>query len=329
MCASLGIPHPASTLIEAADSAVGAAPQHTALSVVVASFRDHRVVDACLAALLPQCEAVDVELIVARAGDAADVARLVVAYPTIRVVALPRDADVPRLRGAGLAAASGKLAALTEDHCVADAHWVATMRRYLGHPSDVVGGTMDNASRTRAIDWGAFFAEYGFFARRRPWTAPDGAAPLLTGANVAYARRVLDPVASWMVDGAWENVVHDRLRARGGTLVFEPAARVAQNLTYAFGPFMTDRYRHGRDYARARVAESPAVNRGVRAVLALLLPPLLAWRVARTAVDSLGRAAVFAWALPFTLAFLGAWAVGEAVGYVRGPSAAHRVLVES
>lgn len=329
MSALLGIPYLPSSLVEAADSAVEAAPQHAALSVVVASFRDDRVLDACLASLLPQCEAVDVELIVARAGDPADVAHLVATYPTIRVVTVPRGTDVPRLRGAGLAAASGKLAALTEDHCVADAHWVATMRRYLGHPSDVVGGTMDNASRTRAIDWGAFFAEYGFFARRRPWTAPEGAPPLLTGANVAYARRVLDPIARWMLDGAWENVVHDRLHARGGTLVFEPAARVAQNLTYSFGPFMADRYRHGRDYARARVAESPAVNRGVRTVLALLLPPLLAWRVARTAVDSLDRAAVFAWALPFTFAFLGAWAVGEAVGYLRGPSAAPRVLVES
>ena len=294
------------------------------VSVVVASFRDTLVLAACLDSLVPQCTAESVELIVARADEPAAVAALASAYPTVRFVALAPGADLPRIRGAGLGAARGLLTALTEDHCVADGAWVETMRRHVGG-EDVVGGAMDNARPRRALDWGAFFAEYGFFSALT--ARADGEATLITGANVAYSRRVLGDVGAWMRDGGWENVVHDRLRTRGATFVVDPAARVGQNLSYAFGPFVADRYRHGHDYARVRLAESPDSNRWVRVAATLLLPPLLTWRVARTAVGSSSRALAFLRALPFTLAFFGAWSAGEAVGYLRGPSTAPRVMV--
>ena len=295
------------------------------VSVVVASFRDRCVLDACIGALLPQCARTDVELIVARADTADAIAALARAYPTVRVIPLPVGSTLPPLRGAGLAAATGRIAALTEDHCVADAAWVATMMRYADGRVDAVGGGMDNCRPARALDWGAFFAEYGFYGAMssRPYRRP-GSTPLLTGANVAYARRVLADVAGWMTAGAWENVVHDRLRASRAVVAFEPLARVGQNLTYSFRAFAVERYRHGRDYARGHVAESPAMNRWPRIAAAFLLPPLLTYRVGRIAVGSVGRAFAFGRALPFTFAFLGAWAVGEAAGYLDGPSIARR-----
>jgi hypothetical protein len=59
------------------------------VSVVVASFRDRQVLDACLASLVPQCAASGVELIVPRAGDPFATAALVSAYPSVRFVPLP------------------------------------------------------------------------------------------------------------------------------------------------------------------------------------------------------------------------------------------------
>jgi glycosyltransferase involved in cell wall biosynthesis len=295
------------------------------VSVVVASFRERRVLEACLDSLLSQCASTDAELIVARADEPTALASLASIYPKVRFVPLTPGADIPRLRGAGLAVAAGRLVALTEDHCVADPDWVTTMSGYVDRPIDVIGGAMDNARYTRALDWGAFFAEYGFFAGMSSrHQHPDGATILLTGANVAYSRRVLSQVVAWTSDGAWENVVHDRLRAAGAVLAFEPAARVSQNLSYAFAPFVADRFRHGYDYARVRLAESPAMNRIARIAATLLLPPILTWRVGRTAVGSVRRAVAFIRALPFTFVFLGAWSAGEALGYLRGPSAAPR-----
>lgn len=293
------------------------------LSVVVASFRERHILDACLASLVQHCARANAQLIVARADDAASIFALAKAYPTVRVVSVARGTTIPRLRGAGLAAATAEFAALTEDHCVADAAWVETMASHAGRGEDVVGGAMDNAQQRRAIDWGAFFAEYGFFSALTARAAGLGqGAILITGANVGYSRRALDLAVPWMRDGAWENVVHDRLREQGLVMVFEPAARVGQNLHYSLGAFAADRYQHGRDYARARLAEMPGSSRIVRLAATALLPPLLTMRVARTAVGSRERAVAFARALPFTLAFFGAWAAGEAVGYLRGPSSA-------
>ena len=291
----------------------------TQVSVVVASFRDRRLLDECLASLLPQCADANAELIVARAGSTVELAAQ---YTRVAFVSVPADTDLPRIRGAGLAAATGALALMTEDHCVAGSAWVATMSRYVNAASDVVGGGMDNAQPRRALDWGAFFAEYGFFSSvsGRREQASSGPTLSLTGANVAYSRRVLANVAAWMIDGAWENVVHDRLRANGAALLFEPDARVGQNLKYSLTAFMGDRYRHGHDYARARLAESPGANRVVRFLATPLLAPVLTWRVARSATGSRERRIAFLRAVPFTLLFLGAWAAGEAAGYLRGPS---------
>jgi hypothetical protein len=301
----------------ACDSAQPGHRDTSALSVVVASFRERAVLDACLASLQTQCTAAGAELIVARADSPERLDAIRAAFPDVLFVAAPPGTDIPRLRGAGLGAARGELALLTEDHCVADASWVATMSRHATGDADVVGGSMDNARRARALDWGAFFAEYGFFSAM---SHIEGAPlPLITGANVAYSRRVLPDVVAWTTAGAWENVVHDRLREAGTATVFEPLGRVAQNLEYQFSTFALDRYQHGHDYARVRLAENPSMNRWTRLPATFLLPPLLTWRVARTAVGSFSRATAFARALPFTLAFFTAWAVGEAVGYLRGP----------
>lgn len=299
----------------ALDAPAGAHPPR--LSVVVASPRRRAVLDACLASLVPQCAAQQAELLVARPGDSADLAAPAADHPGVRVVPVAGVADVPRLRGAGLAAARGTIVLLTEDHCVPAPDWVATLGAHAQH-ADVVGGGMDNGRRERAIDWGAYFSEYGFFDAESAGADADGASRrrLITGANVAYARRVVDQAATWMREGAWENVVHDRLAAAGAVLRFVPAARVAQDLHYAFAPFVRDRYEHGRDYARTRLREAGAGGRWLRVATAPLLPALLTWRVARGAGGARPRA--FARALPFTVAFLAAWSAGELAGYVRG-----------
>ena len=301
----------------------------TRISVVVASFRDRSILDACIVALQPQCRSLGAELIVARADEPAALTSLAAAYPDVRVIQVPMGAGIPELRGAGLSAATGNMVALTEDHCVASPNWVSTMADHADTNVDVVGGGMDNARSGRALEWGAFFAEYGFFSAVSSRPQPAGTTPLLTGANVAYARRVLPDVVAWTLDGAWENVVHDRLRVAGATMLFDPAARVGQNLMYSLAAFCADRYQHGHDYARVRLALAPHENRWVRIAASLALPPVLTLRVARTATGSAARAVAFVRALPFTFTFLAAWSVGEAVGYLRGPSAAPQLSSNS
>ena len=301
-----------------ADAVVNRGPRRgsaPAVSVVVASNRDKALLSACLGSLLGQCHRLSAELLVARAGSPSEVASLAKSYPSVRFVASPPDASIPQLRAIGMAKASGDVVALTEDHCIADANWVETLVNSAHGDADVVGGGMDNARRSRAVDWAAYFAEYGFFAPNRPEV--HNATPLLTGANVAYKRHVIADVIGWAQEGEWENVAHTRLVARGSMLRFARTAAIFQNQTYSLTAFCVDRYQHGRDYARKRLAEDPNAPRWLLLAATPLLPPLLTWRVARAAART--RLGAFLRALPATFVFLTAWSVGEGVGYLRGP----------
>jgi GT2 family glycosyltransferase len=292
-------------------------PESPAITIVVASNRSRALLNACLASLIPQCERASAELIVARAGTAAELAELRAATPAVRFVAAPSSASIPQLRGLGMAESTGDIIALTEDHCVADEAWVETLLQHAQGPADVIGGGMGNAQRERAVDWAAYFAEYGFFAETRRDGNTD--RPLLTGANVAYKRRIVSEVVEWARQGEWENVAHSRLLARGSAMRFVRSAAVYQNKNYRFTEFCVDRYEHGRDFARKRLVEQPDSHRWLLLCVSPLLPPLLAWRVARAAAPA--RWTTFLRALPATFVFLTAWSVGEAVGYLRGPSA--------
>ncbi|MGD2070033.1 MAG: hypothetical protein PVI57_15275, partial [Gemmatimonadota bacterium] len=223
----------------------------SSMAVVVASFRTLPLLEACLDSLEVARSRVDAPVVVARAGDGADAEAVTEGRPGVAVVAAGPDAEVPRLRGVGIAAAPAvSWIAVTEDHCLADPAWLERLRDATGPDVDVVGGGMGNA-RPGAVEWAAYFSEYGFFASGR---ADAGDPPLLTGANVAYSGRVASEVARQALAGDWENTIHRRLHEAGAKLRWEPRARVLQNGTYGVGGFCRDRFEHGRDYARTRLA---------------------------------------------------------------------------
>jgi len=126
---------------------------------------------------------------------------------------------------------------------------------------------------------------------------------------------VLKDVATWASEGAWEDVVHGRLAAQGVLFRVVLDAIVLQQLQYSLGGFCRDRFEHGRNYAVVRGAGAGLSRRLLLAATTPLLPFVLGLRIWRSA----GRCmkSDFFRALPFTLVFLGAWAMGEAVGYLR------------
>lgn len=282
------------------------------VSVVVASHCERALLDACLASLLPQCREEGAEIVVARPEDRGDLEELRSEYPSVRLQPAPAGSEVPVLRGVGLGAAGGRTVALTEDHCVAGRGWLSALLEGRDGAAEVVGGPMDNARRDRIRDWAAFFAEYGFFATE---DGPDG--PAVTGANVCYRRSILDRVTREALAGEWENVIHERLEASGCKIRFAPDAIVYHNRSWGAREFCVDRFRHGRDYARARLREMGPTRRWIHLTGTPLLPLLLALRIARGLPSR--HALPFLEALPMTLLYLAAWSVGEAIGYAEGP----------
>lgn len=284
-------------------------------TIGVASFRDLELLDACLDSVLAAAEREGARVVVARACSPEELGQLSQRYPGVTFLPAAPDASVPHLRGIALGAANGDVVALTEDHCVVCTDWLTGMLEECRDGADVVGGPMDNAQRARSIDWGAYFAEYGFFAER---AARDGRAPMPTQANVAYAPSVAGSAAEWASQGLWENVAHDRLVADGRRFAFRTDAPAYQNKRYRFGAFCADRFSHGKDYGRRRLVDEGAHRRWMYLLATPVLPALLTVRVAQCA--SPRNRGAFVRALPFTVAFLTAWAIGEAAGYLSGPS---------
>jgi hypothetical protein len=280
------------------------------VSVVVASRAERALLDACLGALVPQCNRCGAELVVARAGASAE---LQAAYPSVLWIGAPQDTTLPALRAIGMAAAEGDVVALTEDHCVPAPDWLGQIVAAQRSGPDVVGGMMENARRDRAVDWAAYFAEYGSYLGE----PQAGAPPQVTAANAAYGRSVVEDVIAAAREGHWENVAHDRLRSRGRAVAFLRTAAVYENQRHRIVDFCRDRFAHGRVYAAARLAEEGRGRRWLYVLGSPLLPFLLTGRVARAAGRS--RLGPFVRALPLTFTFLAAWSVGEAVGYLGGP----------
>lgn len=285
------------------------------MSVVVASFRPMPVLRDALAALRPQCDRPDVELIVARGGAGGIERTTLDLVPGCRVVPCSPAATLPMIRGAGLRAARGDIALLTEDNCVPAAEWVDRLVDSVRLGAAVAGGTVGNLRDSRAVDIAGYLAEYGAFGPGRSPVAP-GPMIALSGANVAYARTVLGSAAEAMAAGAWEGEVHARLAGEGARFALVPEARVNQNLKFETGPYCRERNAHGQWYGSTRSAGWPLLHRALAAAGSVLLPVLLTARAWRNA----GRLAPgrFFQALPFTLLFVAAWSAGEATGYIKG-----------
>jgi len=262
--------------------------------------------EACLRSVAPEAARHGAEIVVAHSGAPLEAA-LSARWPTVVFVPVDGPPSVPRARGIGLARSRGARVALTEDHCLVREGWLAGL---LSAPATaaVVGGPVDTTRRNRGVDLGAWFAEYGL-------VAPGGGADptLITAANVLYGPGAVEDAAQWMTEGAWENVVHDRLRSRGAQVLRVEDAVVAQDLNYGVQAFVRDRFDHGRSYAGARLREEGG-SWVLRTLMALALPAVLLWRVARR--GGRGAPAEFVRALPWTVLFLSAWSAGECVGYV-------------
>lgn len=276
------------------------------VAVVLASFRPRPVAEPAIEALVQQCAVAGAALIVARRPTEPDEAWLRERFPTVNLVPCPAEAGVPEIRGAGLQSAAADWVLQTEDNCVADPDWLAGMRRACGAGVGVVGGMMGNARTTRMIDWGAFFAEYGFFGAGEP--------VLVTGANVAYRGDLVGRIATWSLAGDWEDVIHGRLSDSGVAVMRAEEAMVRQQLGYRLLPFLRDRFEHGRAYAAVRRATWGRTRRLLHGAAAPVLPLPLAVRIWRaTGQDA---PAAFWRALPATFAFLLAWSMGEFFGYL-------------
>ncbi|MEE9215947.1 MAG: glycosyltransferase [Anaerolineales bacterium] len=288
------------------------------LSVVVAAEDAGSSLRKCLASLTAQLTTLTAEIIVAdgTAGEAAR--RLEQDFPSVRFLPLPTKIDVPRLWSAGIAVARGRIVAITIGHCVPAPNWAQQVLH--AHAADwpAIGGAIDLDPNAGLVDRAIYFCRY---SRYMPPFAPEYLDDL-PGDNCSYKRAALEGLQEHMTDGFLETFVHQAMRKRGDRLLCDPSILVYYNGSPSWVAFAKRRLVHGCYFAARRAREMDRFHRVLRVGASFAVPLVLFQRIASRVWKRRRHRVRFLVCLPLLVPFLVAWATGEFLGYLAGPSRA-------
>jgi hypothetical protein len=281
------------------------------LSVVVPSVNGWGDLEGCLAALTAQSNGARLEILVADRVGPAVRDRVRERFPSVRLLEAPARTSIPRLRALAFEAARAPVVGVIEDHVLVPPDWAERMLAAHREGAEAVGGAVTNAADGRFVDVAAFLCEYSHCLV----PPPAGPASWLTGNNVTYRRELLERFRPVIAREAWENALHDALRAGGVPLISRPDIVVGHKKHFTVTEYAGQRFLYSRSYAGARVRGAGPLRRAAYGVAAFLLPPLLLRRIVGN-IRRAGRPAGERWrALPLLLFWVLTWTAGEVVGY--------------
>ena len=221
------------------------------------------------------------------------------------------------LRGAALAAATGDLAAVTEDHCRVAPDWCANiLRTYAQHPeAEVIGGAVENGYPGILRDWAHHFLVFG---PALPPLDSRGQQPVWSMANLACTRSVLARIPK---QGVVEMLFLRQLRSEGIKFVANPSIIVNHFQSYPFFTACGYHFHNGRTIAAARLLSLGGIGRGARILACAILPLyILAVRFSQLWPKRQHRRRLLL-SLPWLAAFCLAHSSGELAGYLAGAGA--------
>jgi hypothetical protein len=282
------------------------------VSVVIAAHGGDGPLAAAIEAHLRELEAGD-EIVVVQAGNERGPW---LADPRVRCIVAGPGELTPRLWGRGLGAARGEWVRLGIAPMVPEPGWRTCLAA--AHRAGVagLGGAIEPGPGLKLRDWAIFFLRYRSylapFVRREVADVP--------GDHASYRRDALAAAARAWGEEFWEREVNAVLAALGQRLILDPAFRCRYLGGEPASRFLAQRFRHGVEFGRVRL-ETASPSRRWLQVLAGPLPGAVF--LGRIVGDVLGRGRhlrPFLLCLPWLLAFLAAWSLGEWLGALRSLS---------
>ena len=286
------------------------------LSVVVASRNARASIEECLAALLGQRQ-VGVQIVVVDNSTDGTTEIIKERFPGIHLIATPPSALIPELWEAGIRQSTADIVAITTAHCVPRKDWISEVLRAHEGPAPAVGGAIENDESAGVVDWAVFFCRYSHFMP----PLRKGFASEIPGDNASYKRVHLDRYQHVWRNGFWEPAVHAELKRAGLQLLLVPSIVVSHRRSFGLGGFLRQRFQHGLRFGAWRAAGLSRPQRALYLGVSWGIPlVLLARIVLRVLRKGRHRSKLFV-SLPILVPFLLAWALGEAIGCLRGATA--------
>jgi len=278
---------------------------------------------SCLDSLISQIDPPPFEVIVTHQPGYPDIQVLREQFPNIlflEIRNLKRYTGRPgsrehhnELRARGIAAASGTIIALTEDHAVADPDWCARIIQAHADPAvHAVGGAIENAA-SGLLSWAVYFREVGRL--QNPVRENDPRGP--SDVNVSYKRAALESIRPLWIETFEEQAVNGALRKSGSRLVLSRRIVVYQNRrNLDLRTALKERWIWGRSYGAWRGLTGP--TRFVWAAISLLMPFVAVARMATAVIVKRRNVGLFFRALPLVFLVATSWSGGETVAYLSG-----------
>jgi hypothetical protein len=282
------------------------------LSVVIAASNGPSSLEQCLRSLKGDGQLSDTEIIAVTNFDATQM--LHGRFPYVQHASMPADTTVPALRTVGIWRSSGEIVALAEDHCTFGDGWCFEIKKAHELPYSVIGGSIENASHDRALDWAMYFYDYSKFMLPNQ----AGVVGYLPGNDVSFKRSVLKQVETSLRDGFFEAFMNVELKTRGHALYLMPSVVVYHQKNYELRKAITQCCHLGRGFAGKRVLNAPIVKRGALLLGSFALPALLPGRIVVRTVRKGRHLKELVRALPYLLLLTASWSWGEFSGYLVG-----------
>jgi hypothetical protein len=278
----------------------------------------------CLESLTRQSGAVPMEIIVPYHPSVDGIARMRQRFPQARFVEEAHLATYTgkggsrehhdELRARGLAAATGRIVALIEDHGVVAPDWSANVVEAHNRGFAAIGGAIENGI-DQPLNWAVYFCD--FLRYQNP--IAEGESSIASDANVTYKRAVLESVRPVWKEIFHESAVNQALWTRGEKVALAPRVVLHQNrMGLRFGAAMKERFVWGRSYAATRAGLAGLGKRAFWAAFSPALPVLMLARMTVMAFRKRRSFGAYLKALPFTTALVVSWSCGELTGYLTG-----------
>lgn len=249
-----------------------------AVSIVIPFYNRRDEVTPCIRSLLRQENAPSYEIIAVDNGSD-DGTRQALERLPVRLIDC-QERGPASARNAGIAAAQAPLVALIDSDCVAHRHWLHWLTRAFDNPQVLAcGGWIGTGNLDKGVS--LFAHHWGLLNQANFFRGIPGWPPYFATANVAFRRDQFilaggfDPTVMTGEDAdlCW------RLMNLGGSLVYQPRARILHRHRESFDGMYRQAFDYGVGAARLH-AKYPAqlgrVSIYWRWYFALAMQPLLA-----------------------------------------------------
>ncbi len=234
----------------------------------------------------------------------------------VRVLEVSEIMPISPARAVGIRATSAPLVFVGETHSYPAPDCMEAL--IAAHASDdyaVVTPVIENGNPRKAMSWAGLMLTY------RHWIEPAARAEIdvIATYNACFRRSALvgfgDRLEAMLDYGSGLDV---SLRADGGHLLIEPAARLKHLNVASFSGWLPERFLSGRFWGTARSRQWSPARRLLYTLAGPLLPFMIAGKPLRSPQWAYHRARVPAGTLALILLSAVVTAAGEVTGYVAG-----------